>query len=141
MRHTMTSKRMPKWLQSMLIEKGVISEAGLGRKAWIKTCRKCSTPTLAGLDADVCAFDAWCDLGELSPAGEAAALLDGRRTYQLFYTNSLSYRHSWHITSRPAGDPQHPVFATHRCGEPIPAVWCVPPTQQAAHLEPEGVLF
>ena len=111
------------WLTSMLVDKGVMSEGGLTRRAKLIEHRPCNFPTLAGLDADRCALDAWCDLGELTLEGEAMALLDGRRTYEL-HGGRLSLRDRWNIPGKPANT--RTVFAEHRCHDPIPASWCIP---------------
>ncbi len=100
-----------------------MSEGGLTRRAKVLEHRPCHFPTLAGLDADRCALDAWCDLGQLTLEGEALALLDGRRTYEL-HGSRLSLRDRWNIPGRPAD--RQPVFAEHRCHPPIPASWCIP---------------
>ena len=113
------------WLTSMLVDKGVMSERGLTRRAKLVSHRACGFPTLAGFDADRAALDVWCDLGELTLEGEALALLDGRRTYEL-HAGRLSPRDRWCIPSRPAGKSRWPVFAERRCHEPIPAAWCIP---------------
>lgn len=113
------------WLTSMLVDKGVMSEGGLTRRAKLIEHRPCNFPTLGGLDADRAALDALCDLGELTLYGEAMALLDGRRTYEL-HAGRLSRRDKWQIAGRPAAASRWPVFAEHRCHDPIPASWCIP---------------
>lgn len=137
----MTATAMPRWLQDMLIAKGAISETGLTRTAGIRTHKPCRMPTLAGYDADTCAFDTWCDLAELTTAGEVHALLDGRHTYELDI-NRLHRRDHWIISGRPAGG-RTPVFAEHRCHQPIPATWTVPPQPASAPrtAPTEGVPF
>jgi hypothetical protein len=57
------------WLRSMLVDKGVLSEAGLTRNAGIRTCRKCRTNCLAGIDIN--GLDTWTDTTATPP---------GRRT-------------------------------------------------------------
>lgn len=116
---------MPAWLKRHLVDTGVLTESGLGRKAQLRRHRTCGLPIMLGLDADVCAFEATCDLGELTAAGEAAALLEGRRTYELNVRGELRTREPHDITRRPAGAAT-PVLAEHRCAAPIPAAWCVP---------------
>ena len=112
---------MAPWLRSMLVDKGVMSESGLTRRAHIRTHRGCGLPTLSGI-CDI-GFDTWCELAELTSAGEAEALLAGRRTYELYAGRSLYIRDRWTISSRPAGGDRHPVLAEHRCGEQLPADW------------------
>ena len=115
---------MPDWLRSMLIDKGVLTAQGLTIRAKVMTHRACGFPTLAGIDARVAGLDAWCDLGQLSPYGELHALLDGRRTYRL-HRGELDPRDRWNTAGHPAGH-DLPVFAEHRCHQPIPATWCLP---------------
>lgn len=122
---------MPDWLKRHLIDTGVLTESGLGRKAQLRRHKRCGIPTLLGLDNDICAFEATCDLGELDAAGEAMALIDGRRTYELNLRGELRYRDHWAIRARPAGG-RVTVLAEHRCASPIPAAWCVPAPQPAA---------
>jgi hypothetical protein len=88
-------------------------------------------PTLAGID-DL-GLDTWCDLGELTPHGEAHALLDSRWTYELA-DPQLVHRTTIHITWQPAATSgRRPVFAQHRCHAPIPAAWTIPsPAPQRA---------
>lgn len=127
MRHPMTRQPMPRWMRSMLEAKGVISAQGLTATARIHTHRPCGIPTLAGFDDHVAALDAWCDLAQLSTLGEALALLDHRRTYQLWNDSHLRRRDRWNIPGHPPSE-RVPVFAEHRCHAPIPATWCLPPT-------------
>lgn len=130
MRHPMSTTTTPPWLIRMLTEQGHISDTGLTRNATIRTHKPCHHPTLAGID-DI-GFDTWCDLAELHPQGEANALLDGRWTFDLYASRLLCHRTPNRITHAPAG--QHhtrdyrPVFAEHRCHQPIPATWAIPPT-------------
>lgn len=122
---------MPAWLKRHLIDTGVLTESGLGRKARLRRHQRCGIPTLAGLDADLLAFEASCDLGELTAAGEANALLEGRRTYELSVRSELHHRDRYAIKARPAGG-STTVLAEHRCDQPIPAAWCVPAPKPAA---------
>lgn len=116
---------MPAWMRQMLIDKGVLTEQGLSRKARIRTHRGCPIPVLAGIDSDIAGLDAWCDLGELHAYGEAMALLSGRRTYEL-RGGRLGHRDKWQISGKPAGTTRYPVFAEHRCHDPIPTDWIQP---------------
>jgi len=78
----------------------------------------CKGDVLAGLDEDKCALAAVVDPTPLSPLGEALALMDGRKSYELKRHNSglaLWYRHAWHISRFPASD-QVIVLSDHRCG-------------------------
>ena len=129
-------------MTSLLVGKGVLSEAGLTRRAKLTSHPPCHFPTLAGLDSDRAAIDAWCDLGELTLQGEALALLDSRRTYEL-HAGRLSPRDRWQIGGRPAGKSRWPVFAEHRCHDPIPAAWCIPhlPAPLNARNDDDGIPF
>lgn len=141
MRHTMSASTMPDWLKRQLIDKGVLTESGLGRKAQIRRHKPCGIPTMVGLDAEVMAFQATCDLGELTAAGEAQALLEGRRTYELNLRGEIRYRDRYAITGRPAGA-RTTVLADHRCAQPIPAAWCVPaPAPAARQSDTEEIPF
>lgn len=132
------AEQMAAWMRQMLIDKGVLTEQGLSRKARIRTHRPCGLPTLAGIDSDLAGLDAWCDLGELHAYGEAMALISGRRTYEL-WGGRLGHRDQWQIQGRPAGSSRHPVFSEHRCHDPIPPDWITPskpaPIRTARNLE------
>lgn len=127
---------MPAWLESLLIDKGVLTAQGLSRKAKVVIHRDCGLPTVAGFDADRCALDAWCDPAQLTADGEAWALLDGRATYEL-RVDRLERRDRWTIPGRP---PSHelPVLAAHRCHAPIPAAWRLPPAPATLTRPTEG---
>lgn len=122
---------MPSWLQRHLVATGVLTESGLGRKAQLRRHKPCGLPILTGLDDDVLAFEARCDLGELTATGEANALVDGRRTYELNVRGEIRHRDRYAITRRPAGAATT-VLAEHRCAAPIPAAWCVPAPKTAS---------
>lgn len=114
------------WLESMLVGKGVLSEAGLSRNAGIRACRKCRQACLAAIDCD--GLDAWLDPVPIHAAGELLALLDGRRTYSLHAGREVVRRDRHWIRAYPAGAGQRPAFAAHRCGSPAPAAWTIPAT-------------
>ena len=114
------------WLRSMLIDKGVLSEAGLSRNAGIRTCRTCRTSCLAGIAIN--GLDTWLDPRQLHPAGELQSLLDGRPTFSLYAGKQLVPRDRHWISNYPAGHPQRPTFATHTCGQPIPTTWTIKET-------------
>lgn len=135
------STAMPDWLKRQLVATGVLTESGLGRKAQLRRHRPCGMPIMLGLDNDICAFEATCDLGELNATGEAMALLDSRRTYELTLRGELRHRDHWAIRARPAGT-RATVLAEHRCASPIPAAWCVPAPQPAARqIDTEEIPF
>lgn len=140
---------MPAWMQRMLIDKGVLGHNGLSDRARIHTCRQCRLPVLAGWDARSGALDAWCDLAELTLEGELQALLDNRQTYHLD-ADRIQRRNRYAIQAIPAGGQlpinerprypfeQYPVFAQHRCNEPIPTAWTVQPLTELAAPTTEG---
>jgi hypothetical protein len=115
----------PPWLRDTLIERGVLTPSGLTRKWKIRTCRRCHSWILTGLDSHVAALEAQADPIQLNPQGEAQALLDDRATYDADGP-ALSRRLHWHITRHPAG-PRTRVLAQHRCGSPPPPDWQQPP--------------
>ena len=110
----------------MLIDKGVLSEAGLSRNAGIRTCRTCRTSCLAGIAIN--GLDTWLHPQQLHPAGELHALLDCRRTFSLYAGKQLVPRDRHLIRAYPAGHPGRPTFATHTCGQPIPTTWTIKET-------------
>ena len=114
------------WLRSMLHDKGLLSETGLTRNAGIRTCRTCRTNCLAGIDIN--GLDTWTDPQQLHPAGELQALLDGRRTFNLYAGKQLMPRDRHLMAAYPAGHKQRPTFATHTCDQPIPTTWTIKET-------------
>ena len=112
----------PSWLRDALITRGVLTPSGLGRKWQVRTCRRCKSWILAGLDSHVAALEVQADPVQLTAEGEALALLDGRATYDDGEGSTLSRRLHWHVTGRPAGQ-AHRVLPQHRCGSTIPAAW------------------
>lgn len=118
---------MSPWLRSMLVVKGVMDSQGVTRKARIRRHRACGMPVIAGFDAPCIAWSTWVDLTELSRRGELAALLDGRRTYELWPVAGgfeLEYRGRDRIRHRPADTPgTPPVLCTHRCDAYTPRDW------------------
>lgn len=116
---------MQPWLKTMLIAQGHMTETGLTRNAKIRICKRCSIPTLAGLDADIMALEARCDLADLNRLGEVMILAQGRDTYTLV-GKRLNRRDQYTIVGRPAGNPDRPVLAAHQCGQRIPTEWTTP---------------
>ena len=114
------------WLRTMLVDKGVLSEAGLSRNAGIRTCRTCRQHCLAGIDIN--GLDTWTDPQQLHPAGELQALLDNRRTFNLYAGKQLIPRDRHLMAAYPAGHKQRPTFAAHRCDQPIPTTWTIKET-------------
>ena len=104
----------------MLIDKGVLSEAGLTRNAGIRTCRTCRTRCLAGIA--ITGLDTWLDPNQLHP------LLDNRPTFNLYAGKQLMPRDRHLMAAYPAGHKQRPTFAAHRCDHPIPTTWTIKET-------------
>lgn len=102
---------IPAWL--------LASQGGILRAASIAVCQKCGAPILAGLDADKCALYVRADITPIDEIGEALALMQGRRTFDLvgnWQRKELEYRHSWNIKA----PRRYPVLAEHRCHAPLP---------------------
>lgn len=107
------------WIIDRLIRTGAITETGLSRRARPRPCPTCKTWTITGLDADVMAFEATCDPAPLTPLGEVAALMAGRRTLGLVQRSGryeLEQRWAEHID---ADRHRLDVLASHTCGQPI----------------------
>lgn len=111
------------WMQSVLVEKGYLTESGVTHRAAIRTHNKCRAACLAGISSD--GFETWCDPVEIHAAGELLALLDGRLTFSLFAGRELCLRGHREIADYPAGAGERPAFAAHRCGVLVPAAWGV----------------
>lgn len=109
---------MDSWLLDHLIRAGHVTETGLARRARIRTC-ECGERVLAGLDAEVCAFEVHADPMPLTALGEALALIDGRRTFAVHHEGGryvLDWRDGHSITEAPAGtQPREDVLRGHRC--------------------------
>ena len=112
------------YLKALLIDKGVMTEQGLTRKARLVIHRPCGLLTLSGLDADLAALEAWCDPYALTNQGEFQAIIAGRRTYQL-RGDRLDHRDKWIIPGRPA-EGRYPVYASHDCQVRLPMEWRLP---------------
>ncbi len=72
------------------------------------TCQKCGTAVMA---ATIAGFDRHVDFDTLNELGELAALLEGRRTFEMS-GNLLVRRDVTHIK---AGRSNRPVVAEHAC--------------------------
>lgn len=100
-------------------------------------CPQCRQPTHHGPDAPNLGIPTRTDTTPLTRAGELAALLDGRKTYEISRTprgrTEISYRDHWRINRS-----QHPtVVATHICGHPTPREWAAPqPPTPSRHDTP-----
>lgn len=122
-----------RWLRDMLIASGTLSETGLSAKARLRRHLPCGGLTVAGIDDS--GFDTWCEPSPLSRDGELHALLEGRRTWDLYGGHGLTLRRSLAIAHRPAGDQQRPVLAEHQCSTPLPAEWLAPPVAEPLKQE------
>lgn len=72
-----------RWLVEHLLAAGHVTETGLTRRARVRACR-CGAPILAGLDADLLAFEVQVDPIPLTAIGEALAQVEGRATFELW---------------------------------------------------------
>ena len=106
-------RALPEWKQAII--------AVNQRKAKATACKQCGAHIAVGLDDDQCALPAAADPTPLTWAGELAARLNGRRTYE------IAARELWHRyreqLRRPAPDP---VLPEHRCNDPVPTTWLQP---------------
>lgn len=93
-------------------------------------CRVCKQIVCTGLDADCCAGQADIDWTPLDAAGEIAALLQGRRTYQMRREDThlvILGRTVRIIRARPPGGTDwcgpYDVVPAHRCwAAPLPTI-------------------
>lgn len=89
-----------------------------GRGCRHTKCIVCSSDVLAGFDEDKMAQAVVVDPTPLDTEGEALALLDKRRSYELKRHGqglALWYRDRYDISARPASDVDI-VMTDHRCG-------------------------
>jgi hypothetical protein len=93
------------------------------RKAHGAVCR-CGAAILVGDDADRAALTARVDPVVLSRTGELFAVCDRRHVYARDPSGALHRRDRWMLRSAA----REPVHAEHRCGDPPPATWLLPPT-------------
>lgn len=123
------------WLQRHLEAQGLWDADGITRRARVRRCRKCRARIIVGLDADLIAGEAVCDIDPLSAIGEAAALILGRTTYCLRWVGGhlqLDHRSHFEVRGHPAGTaykpggaPPYDVVAEHVCGTRLPATQSV----------------
>ncbi len=102
------------------------------RAANLRPCPTCRATVLAGLDADTAAIPTRCDPTPLTEMGEAVALLQDRTTYDLIKTKTgkeLHRRNPHHITQ----PRRFPIFATHKCNNPLTAFIEIPPQKAEVH--------
>lgn len=103
-----------------------LDDAGRIRVARLRVCTKCNSPVLRGLDYDPAGIMVDADPTPLNQLGETIALLTGRTTYDLAYSNSrriLEYRDQHRI----GGKRRYPVLPEHRCGAPLTDYQETPP--------------
>lgn len=104
---------IPAWLQRT-------HRGDLSRAATLRLCPRCKSPILIGLDADRAAITAHCDPTPLTELGEAVALMQGRKTYDLI--PGIKRREIWPRETAHIQQPRRfPVLATHKCGTPLHA--------------------
>lgn len=102
------------------------------RQAKASTCLRCDGYRLHGLDADICALDAYVHPVPISALGEVQATIAGLRTYELKRRKpgyQIERRDFSHVRGRPAGSGAVDVLAEHRCGfhpDPAPPVLLLP---------------
>jgi hypothetical protein len=127
----------PNWLIDHLIRAGHMTESGVTRRARVRTCDRCGDVALVALDDDMCAFEVAADPHPLTALGEAMALLEQRRTFELTKSAGgyqLDRRGPGQITGRPAGTtPRADVLAEHRCRTPDPPPAFLADTSFAEH--------
>ena len=107
-------------IRQRMIAMGLDLDAGIARRATLRVCDRCAGVTVVGLDDDLAAATARCDLVSLNSLGESLAILTGRKTWRLAHSQGrfeLNYRESWHIQGEPAGEMQRgDIVPGHRCG-------------------------
>lgn len=104
---------IPAWLQRT-------AAGDVFRAATLRTCPRCDTVLLVGLDDEIAALTARTEILSLNTVGEALALLSGRRTFDLISIGGrkeLHRRDEWHITA----ERRYPVLPEHRCGASLAA--------------------
>jgi len=111
---------MDKWLVDSLIDKGVLTPGGFGRRAQLKRCSRCGRLTFVGLDDVIMAELATVDVAPLDAMGELLAVLGGLGTWDLSWRGGryeLDRRESHHIAAHPPGTRAGTdVLNGHRCG-------------------------
>ena len=113
------SDGVPRWMQAHLERCGRWDSDRVSRKAAVRRCPGCRRTIWQGLDANLAAMVARCDVWPLSRQGEAAALVIGLRTYSLrwnFEYATIDLRTSYEIRApREAGRSRFDVLAQHDC--------------------------
>lgn len=105
-----------------LVAKGLMDDqTGATRNARKSRCQNCKSQTVIGIDRDFGGMAIECDADPLSGIGEVAALILGRRTYDLHSHGGrwrLDRREPWHIRDTPPGSARNDVLVNHVCGAP-----------------------
>jgi hypothetical protein len=131
---------MPTWLRRHLEQTGRLDTDGCSRTIRAGHCPDCHTPTVRGLDSDICGMPVRCDTDVLDPVGELLAVAAGRITYDVTgpaRRPQLDPRRPAHIT----GPRRYPVLAEHRCGHPLPTSNQPDPTPPASRWTSDEVPY
>lgn len=122
----------PIW--AIIAHRGVFEGTPTIRRSLNAGYCRCGADILAGLDDDVCAFDAIVTPRTIALAGEALAVLTGLPTYRLAHWGGV-----WMLDRRdpardlaatPAGVGAD-VLAAHRCGTALPEAEPIHPILRA----------
>lgn len=120
-----TPQAFPDWLRRRLEQAGLLDpDTGATRRARVRLCDSCRKPVMRGITADYGGRSADADPTPLSPEGEALALIAGRPTLELRWTNKyeLDLRDTFRIRGTPAGTEGIDVLVEHECHlSPLPA--------------------
>lgn len=108
------TKTMPRWLTDQLIADGVMTADRVTKHARPRRCHDCGLFTLTGLD-DLLPKVVHVDPLPTTTAGEAFALLTGRRSFALD-RDELYQRTAGRISFHHADD--LPVYVEHECHSP-----------------------
>lgn len=105
---------------------------GINRRAKLATCPRCRAAVLRCLDGD--GLPATADPRPLTPAGELAALVAGRDTYDAWHVANtwVELEHRNHFTL--AAPRRWPVLPGHACPGVVPD-WSFLPTPPAPRQE------
>lgn len=125
MKHPLGTGYLPQWLAAELQEK---HPNRMARTATWTRCGKCKEIILTGLDADLLATAVHADPTPLTDHQELAALLTGRRTFNIDHDGPgarIHYRTRWEMLTPPSRNSQ-PTIPEHACGRRFPS-FLVPP--------------
>jgi len=102
------------------------------------TRHTCGAHVITALDRHRAAIPITLEPYPINPLGEAAALQDGRHSYQA-RDYGQGRRRAHHIRQQPAG--QVTVLITHKCHQPIPHEWIATPRPRPAKPNDQEVNF